>query len=91
MMNLCSPIMLATFFMILADSRQVATRNWELFGSLFNKGLDKCDPKTDYMQYGSHSRVFIILTVDCHISQVLRPDGPLASRAGFEIFQGYLP
>ena len=62
MMNLCFRIMLATFFTIPADSRQVATRNWELSGSLFNKGLDNGDPKTKYMQYGSHTRIFLIAT-----------------------------
>ena len=74
-MNLCSPIMMDTFFMISVDSRLVATRNWRLFGISLRKCPEKGGYKTDYMRYGSPSQVFTSATADGLILKVLRPDG----------------
>ena len=86
-MKLYSQIMTDTFFTIPADSRLVATRSWRPCRDSFIKCLEKGDYKTDYMQYGSHSQMFMIAIADDHILKVLRPNGQPSSRTGSEIFQ----
>ena len=87
-MNLCSPIMTDTSFTIPADSRLVTRRNWRLCGNSSEKGLEKGDCETDYMQYGLYFRVFMISTAD-GIFEVLRPHGQPPTRAGSQKFQGH--
>jgi hypothetical protein len=58
-MNLCSLIMKVTFFTILGESNLVAQMNSKFSKNSFDVSVETGDYKTDCMQYGLDSQLFI--------------------------------
>jgi len=89
--NLCSPIMMVTFFTILGESSPVAQRNSKFCKDSFDTSVESADCVTDCMRYGLDSRVFTTTTTDSHVSRYCVPMDNQRPQLDLKFFDGICP